>query len=255
MLDQNGFQLDNIKQLKQKHIQKLVKNWEGLNVATIKNRMSVLRYACNLLKKSNVVLSNKSYGIGNRSYIPIYNKAVTDLDISKIDDPYIRQSLHLQQQFGLRREECLKFNPSIADQDDHIKLKASWTKGGIQRIISITTPEQRKILDAAKKLCGKNSLIPKNKKFIEQRNLYDRLTHQAGFKNLHGLRHAYAQKRYFDLTNQLTNGEGWKAPIAGGKIRKDMTAKEKRIDTQVRKIISRSLGHVRVAITSIYCGK
>ena len=39
-------------------------------------------------------------------------------------------SLELQRAFGLRREEAMKFQPSYADQKDHITLKASWTKGG-----------------------------------------------------------------------------------------------------------------------------
>ena len=39
-------------------------------------------------------------------------------------------SLELQQAFGLRREEAMKFQPSFADQGDHIRLKGSWTKGG-----------------------------------------------------------------------------------------------------------------------------
>ena len=37
-------------------------------------------------------------------------------------------SLELQQAFGLRREEAIKFIPSFADRGDHLVLKASWTK-------------------------------------------------------------------------------------------------------------------------------
>lgn len=39
-------------------------------------------------------------------------------------------SLQLQQAFGLRREESIKFQPRYADRGDHIALKGSWTKGG-----------------------------------------------------------------------------------------------------------------------------
>ena len=47
---------------------------------------------------------------------------------------YVRLSIRLQAAFGLRREESIKFNPSYAIQDDHIRLKSSWTKGGRARI-------------------------------------------------------------------------------------------------------------------------
>ena len=253
-LDKLGFQIDNIRQLKQKHIYALTKQWrdENLNVATIKNRLSTLRYACRLLNKANVVFANAKYSIGNRSYIPTENKAIKEIDLSKIDDLYIKQSIQLQKQFGLRREESIKFNPSFADKGDHIELKASWTKGGIHRIIPITTQEQRECLNQAKELCGKNSLIPQGKSFINQRNLYDRLTHQAGLFNLHGLRHAYAQQRYFTLTKQLNNGNGWQAPLDGGVKTTKLTKQEKVIDRQAREIISRELGHCRIAITKIY---
>jgi integrase len=52
-------------------------------------------------------------------------------------------SLELQQAFGLRREEAMNFQPSFADRGDHIMLKASWTKGGKERIIPVRTEAQR----------------------------------------------------------------------------------------------------------------
>jgi hypothetical protein len=36
-------------------------------------------------------------------------------------------SLRLQEAFGLRREESIKFRPSAAD---HIAIQSSWAKGG-----------------------------------------------------------------------------------------------------------------------------
>ena len=255
-LDELGFTLRDVNQLKQKHIDALVEYWRDqyLKTATIKNRMSALRNACRLLNKHNVVHNNDDYGIGKRSYMPDKNKAIDHIDFDKIADPYIALSLRLQQLFGLRREECLKFTPSFADKGDFIELKSSWTKGGIGRVVPILTAEQRKYLNEAKQLCGKESLIPKNKTFIEQRNLYDRLTHQAGLNNLHGLRHAYAQNRYLELTHKFTDNHGWKSPIGGGQSRQALTRYERQIDQKAREIISRELGHSRVAITKIYLG-
>jgi len=65
---------------------------------------------------------------------------LTQLD--KVRDAHVRMSLELQQAFGLRREEAIKFIPSFADRGDHLVLKASWTKGG--REAKTLTPEQRK---------------------------------------------------------------------------------------------------------------
>lgn len=82
-------------------------------------------------------------------------------------------SLRLQQTFGLRREECIKFQPAYADQGDHLLLKGSWTKGGRQRIIPILTSVQRDILDQIHLFVDKGSLIPADKSYIQQRNTYD----------------------------------------------------------------------------------
>ena len=58
-------------------------------------------------------------------------------------------SLELQQAFGLRREEAIKFIPDYADQGDHLVLKPSWTKGGKARVIPVRTAEQRAVLNRA----------------------------------------------------------------------------------------------------------
>ena len=107
-------------------------------------------------------------------------------------------------------------------------------------------------MQQAKALCQQHSLIPPGRTYIKQRHRYDRLTRQAGFSNLHGLRHAYAQRRYAELTTLATQGQGWQAPLAGGKPRHQLTAAEKRIDYHVRAMIARELGHSRNAITVVY---
>ena len=60
-------------------------------------------------------------------------------------------SLRLQQAFGLRREESIKIRPSGADQGNALRLQASWTKGGRERVIPIGMLEQRAVVDQAKK--------------------------------------------------------------------------------------------------------
>jgi hypothetical protein len=64
---------------------------------------------------------------------------------------------------------------------------------------------------------------------------------------MHGLRHAYAQNRYEELT-------GWRSPAAGGPTVKTLTPEQKRIDQQARLTISLELGHERPQIVAVYCG-
>ena len=129
-----GFRGMKPRSLKQKHVEALVKDWlrQNLAVGTIKNRMAVLRWWAEKVDKKNVVArSNAHYGIPDRQFVTNTSKAkaVGTQDLERISDPYVRISLELQQAFGLRREEAIKFSPNFADGGDHITLKSSLTKG------------------------------------------------------------------------------------------------------------------------------
>ena len=157
-------------------------------------------------------------------------------------------SLELQRAFGLRREEAMKFAPSYADKGDHIKLKASWTKGGRLRSIPIRTETQRDVLDRARRLAGFGSLIPPHRSYVQQLRVYEGSTTRAGLSSMHGLRHAYAQERYEELT-------GWKCPATGGPDSKNLTPEQREMDHEARLTISQELGHERSQITTAYLGR
>jgi len=255
-LNKMGIILRSIDQLKQKHINKLVDAWQKnqLSSGTIKNRLSALRRVTELSGRHEVVKKNTDYLLAPRKYYSETSKAVHDIDLNKITDPYVRASLELQKEFGLRREESIKFKPHQADEGLGIRLQGSWTKGGISRLIPLTTQSQRDCLDRIKLLVCKNeSLIPKELTYRQQRERYDYLTHKNGFHKLHGLRHAYAQRRYEIITNEMTKGYGWKPPIAGGPTSSQLNEYEKHIDYQARLMISQELGHSRVEIVKSYC--
>lgn len=257
-LNKMGIILRSIDQLKQKHVDKLIQAWSEakLSTGTIKNRLSALRRVTELSGRKEVVKSNYDYNIGPRQYYSEISKAIDTIDINKIDDPYIQASLMLQREFGLRREESIKFKPHQADETNGIRLQASWTKGGIERLIPITNPQQRETLNRIKELVGKNeSLIPKDSNYKKQKIRYDNITYKADFHNLHGLRHAYAQKRYEELTNDLSNGYGWKAPILGGPSQAQLNEFEKCVDMRARLYLSEELGHSRASIVRSYIGK
>lgn len=256
-LHEAGIQLSHIKHLKERHIQTLIQQWklQALKPATIKNRLSQLRYVCSNIDKFNIMpTSNDQLGISKRSYLPDRNKAIHNFDVNRFTDPYIRLSVQLQQHFGLRREESIKFIASKADKGTYIELQASWTKGGIARIIPITTQEQRDLIDQIKRSVPTgHSLIPKDKSYRQQEHTYVTQVRAAGYRNLHGLRHAYAQNRYKVLTAELSNGQGWESPINGGPSKSEMTLSQRDIDYQVRMKISECLGHSRPNIVKMYC--
>lgn len=97
-------------------------------------------------------------------------------------------------------------------------------------------------------MVGNNSLIPAHKSYIQQRNHYDNQVKQAGYNNLHGLRHSYAQQRYREIT-------GSEPPICGGKTSKDYTLQEKLLDHRARLTLTKELGHGREEVTVQYLGR
>ena len=239
--------------LKPKHIEALLKLWreQELSTGTIKNRMAVIRWWANKVDKRNVVArANEYYGIPDRRFITNESKAksVTRSQLEKVRDEHVRMSLELQQAFGLRREEAMKFQPSFADQDNHIVLKPSWTKGGRGRVIPVRTEEQRDVLNRARRLAGFGSLIPSNRNYVHQMRVYEGNTVRAGLSNMHGLRHAYAQNRYEELT-------GWQCPAIGGPDSKALTPEQREADREARLTISQELGHEREAVVSAYIGR
>ena len=239
--------------LKPKHVEALVSLWkdQGLGIGTLKNRLAVLRWwAAKVNKASVVARDNGVYGIGERQYVAQTSKA-QDLDprkLAKIKDPYLRLSLRLQAEFGLRREEAIKFRPSYAVRHDHIRLKASWTKGGRERSVPITRDSQRALLEEIRALVGGGALIPPNRNYVQQLRCYEGQTKKAELKQLHGLRHAYAQRRYRELT-------GWLAPVAGGPARKALNPEQRAIDDEARTTVTAELGHTRLNITNTYLGR
>ncbi len=252
-LHELGYRRLRAQSLKPKHVEALTRHWlsQGISAGTIKNRMASVRWWAHKVNRQNVVArSNEHYGIPNRRFVTDESKAaaVTGADLDKVRDEHVRMSLELQQAFGLRREEAIKLQPSFADRGDHLVLKASWTKGGKERLIPVRTEMQRDVLDRARRLAGLGSLIPSNRNYVHQLHVYEGNTRRAGLSRMHGLRHAYAQNRYLELT-------GWKSPASGGPGRKTMTPEQREIDRDVRLTISRELGHEREAVTNVYLGR
>ena len=253
-LSEGGYKIAHIGQLKLKHVQYLVGNWqqEGLTPGTIKNRMTDLRWVMEKSGKSSLIpAKNEELNISNRQYVTNEDKSVvlSNGDLSKILDNDVRMSLLLQRVFGLRREEAIKIRLNEALIGDELHLRGSWCKHGRARIIKIHYAEQWEVIKQVQQYLAdsKRALIPSHRTYIQQQNTYDRQTTRAGLHKLHGLRHAYAQKRYFDLT-------GFSCSAQGGPTHKLLTKEQKEIDQFAREIITLEMGHNRLEILSVYCG-
>lgn len=255
-LKDSGYKTNNMRpsDFKGRHINTLIKKWkdDGVSTGTIKNRMANIRWLAEKIGKPDMVKNNAVYGIEDRKYITNIDKSadVTAEQLEKLS-PYVRQSVELQKSFGLRREEATKFSPDYAlgGYDPYnapvLRIKPQWAKGGRYREIPITTDAQRDALMAALTLAGDGSLIPSNRSYRDHIGHFERETAAIGLGQTHGLRHLYAQNRYRELT-------GFDCPAVGGLVK--LTAEQKQIDIDARKIISQELGHNRLSVTGIYLG-
>jgi integrase len=271
-LKEMGYRNMRLDSIKPKHVEALVRRWQGkderyqdmepaLSAGTIKNRMAYLRWWAEKAEKPTVIPGdNAKLGIEFRQYVKDTGKQI-ELDPDKlalVRDEHLRLSLELQSLFGLRREEAMKFQPEYAIRlgdpgGDVIRLKQSWTKGGRPRDIPVLHESQRDLLERVRHLAGAGSLIPAQRSYDQQKNLYERETKRAGIAGgddakCHGLRHGYAQRRYEELT-------GWKCPHAGGPKASELTPEQKIQDHAARMTISAELGHGREEITAVYLGR
>ncbi len=252
-LNELGFNQMNVYALRRKHVDALLGLWKArdLSSSRIKNCMSALRWWARKVSRDDVIPStNRELDIPQRKMIPESSKAQW-LDSARLDllpNERMRLSVELQQLFGLRQEESLKFSPAYADQDTFVRLKGSWTKGGRPREIPIVEESQRSLLNRVHDVARSGSMIPSEFSYFQWRNRYQSMIGRCGFSNLHGLRHGYAQRRYHTLA-------GWQPPFAGGPSSRELEGERAELDKKVRLVISRELGHNRIDITDVYLGR
>lgn len=254
-LDELGFKTNKmtVSDLKGRHINALVKRWhsENLSASTMKNRLAGLRWLAEKIGNKGLVKSNDFYKIPDRVFVTNEDKAVTlDQANKNALSAHVLLSLEMQQAFGLRREESMKFSLDYAlaghpiDKANMIRIKPSWSKGGRYREIPITNDNQRLALHKVRALVGDQSLIPSDKSYKQHLKTFESETAQAGIGKTHGLRHQYAQNRYRELL-------GYDCPAVAGNTNKPSDLKAEKA---VRMQISQELGHNRLQVTSIYLG-
>jgi site-specific recombinase XerC len=254
-LHAHGWQQMHAGDIKGRHVDFLLQHWQasGVSDRTIRNRLSVLRWWCEKVGRAGVMpASNASYQLAPRQYVAKVSKAreLPREPLAQVQDTYVRMSLELQEQFGLRREESIKIKPWQADEGAYLRLQASWTKGGRPRRIPILTEAQRDVLDRAKALVKLQAaaLIRGYERYATQLNRYTYWCRQAGLNKLHGLRHAYAQRRFLELA-------GFPCPACGGPSTHALTPEQREADEDARMLLTEEMGHQRTSITAAYLGR
>lgn len=238
-----------------RHVDALVAEWkrrvaeDELQWGRVKNLMVHVRWWARAVGKDGMVHPhNAAYGIGRRSRTPGDRSVELADALSRIGDPYVAYALRLQDAFGLRRQEAIKFRVAYADRGARILLKASWCKGGRARWVPVRSYEQRALLQELRDFAGERSLIPPGLEYVQQKWRFEKATARAGLGRTHGLRHGYGQRRFEKLA-------GFPCPAKGGPGWRDLTPEQRERDETARRIVSMELGHGRVDVTSVYLSK
>lgn len=257
-----GYRLKHVNGLGGRHVQALVNKWvsEGKSASHIQKNLSFLRTFASWIGKDGMVLKADHYvsdpALVERSYAATEPKtwAANGIDVeTKIQEVMAEErnlgyALMLQAHFALRAEESMKFKPHLADQGDVLFITKG-TKGGRDRTIKITTPEQRELMDKLKDMIAKgSSLIPKERTYEQYRSRYYYVLQKCGISRKNGivghyLRHGALHKVYQDVT-------GHDLPINGS----DLRSTDKELDSLGRQAVSECAGHARESISSAYIG-
>lgn len=151
-------------------------------------------------------------------------------------------------EFGLRAREAMQLRPYVADKGTYHEV-TDGTKGGRPRVVPISTPKQKELLERAKTFTASklHSTRDPNRRLSQVKNHFYYvlrhcgITRKDGFTH-HGLRHGYANQRYKEIS-------GKDSPVQGGRMINEED------DAVARKQVAEELGHSREGITSHYLGK
>lgn len=271
ILHKLGYQLEDIQNLGDKHIEAIVRYWWENKYApkTMQNNFSRLKIFCGWMGKGNIVRKG-----GTKAYLPeethesLKVKTYTEeskswtengvhveamLKTAEMDDKRWYCMLLLGLYFGLRQKEMLGIRPWDADQGRFLNVDGNIAKGGRPRVIVIEDNEigrrQREVLEYVKKVCRKNEALCWPGLTMEQgRKRYFHLMRKHGLTKSergatgHGLRAEYAENEALrqGLMPPSLGGTGRQMPKA------DMVA--------ISQSVSNKLGHNDLHTISAYYG-
>ena len=262
-----GYKIPHPTGLKPKHLDALCKYWQQRGIAprTLHGLFSNMREFCTWIGKQEMVGDIGDYCGGRKHLV---RSVATTVDLSweaagvDVDefiecarklDRRLGSMVEFQRYFGLRVRESLELRPwrAIALCDSHLYL-TDGTKGGKHRVIPIRTDRQRKIVENAKSIVGKNIKAqlrwPDNTWRQAQAHFYFLMrklgaTHDQMGVSPHGLRHGFLQDEYEHFAEVPAPVKGVEK-LPASKFSHDLA------------LLATSLeaGHFRPAATGMYCG-
>ncbi len=169
-----GYGVQRWKNISNKHVHEAVHKWQqkGLQVATIKEYLSGVRYVCRIYGNDRIAPDNARFGIEKRVMVDnrdkslpqeVFNRVVTALLKSdNPDDHRIAAQLQLERYLGLRTEESCKFNGHQALLVDGRVFIQHGTKGGRERMLNKVTTNGMEAIRYARSISGRGNLMPSN---------------------------------------------------------------------------------------------
>jgi site-specific recombinase XerC len=263
-LREEGFKIKTILNLDDRHVAALIARWreEELAVATIKVRLSCMRWFTNAIGKPGLVRQPEFYGIDSselvRSVVATTDKSWTAkgiFPVEKIDqvkqfDDWAGTQLELMYCFGLRIQEALLMKPRASHIQDTLRVEDG-TKGGRTRVVPIRTDKQCAVLERAKEMSiktSKGSMVQPGKTPEQARNRIYYLCKKFGITKAelditpHGLRHEYANDRYEEISGTKSTARGGSEILSPAK------------ELEALHAVTSDMGHARLRITSAYTG-
>lgn len=176
----------------------------------------------------------------------VYSSALDGLRNGTPDQQRFAIHLRLMREGGLRHEEARKLNPHRCLLADGRVFISDGTKGGRERMISSPSQAFLKAIDDARRFVSSHgNLMPDEMSERRWEKMAYLFASAVGISkdtcgaSLHGLRHAYAQERYADIT-------GFWCTSAGGTLadaQEVLGASWRELDRDARLIIKSELGH------------
>lgn len=258
-----GYKLEDVRQLKGRHIQALMDEWIAKNheAGTIDSRLSHLRWLAMWLGKEGMILPAHRY-VADPARVRRQTVATTDRSwtTNEVDvvaelagvaqkDARVAMQLELAHAFALRVREAMLFRPHLDDLGAVLRIQKG-TKGGRERLVEVKTPEQRAVVERAKAfaLMPHHSMVdPRMTVAQGRRRLYyvlERvdLTRKGKGVTPHGLRHE-------TLNDLFESVAGVPSPVRGATERADLAT-----EIKARTIVTETAGHSRLCIGGAYYG-
>ena len=263
-LREDGYKLTSPWNLKQKHIEHLVRKWVlELKQApgTVENKLTYLRTIAAWMGKHNLVGKLDDYIERPDDYRRTYFAEVektwdasgVDVDalLRKIEqsDRHVATQLRLQAAFGLRKKESFLMKPHRVTADGQLRVDDG-TKAKRPRKVQLETEAQYKLLEDACRMANSmtGTTIPIEYGLDQWRNHYDYVLRIHGVTKRelqitsHGLRHQYLNGLYHRVTGEFSAIQGGTKPLDA-------------LHREGMKRVVEAAGHSRESKSNAYLGK